>query len=385
MSPLYSKNKGKILKVAFVARNNFGNIGTAGTYAVIEKLSSVAKLLVFIPEINNQNEKTVFTGNEGIQFVRTGKGSIKKRLQIIHRKLFSFRPDVIHLINHHQCLLYPLALRRLFPHVSWVLDVKSHLVVDDEKMIKKIRLWSFFLPYYVDAIISPAKENPGTWIPLLKKRVKEIPLGVELSNFKKASPWEGRKKCIRFLYVGSLHPLRKIDKLMRMFQSLADKANREIYLDIFGYGPAEPALKKIAREGRKGIINLNGLLMQKELNRKMSDYDAGIAYVPNELYDHAPSLKSIEFAAAGLPVFASNTAGHRKYIDEGLTFNTFENSSESFCSTILPSIREGVDYNEIEQNDQNIKRFDFQYIVDNDLMELYRNTLISNVHNRYNL
>ena len=56
---------------------------------------------------------------------------------------------------------------------------------------------------------------------------------------------------------------------------------------------------------------------QNQLFKEMSRYDAGVAYVqdegPGKIFNKSPSLKSLEYSAAGIPILASETIGHKEY------------------------------------------------------------------------
>jgi glycosyltransferase involved in cell wall biosynthesis len=200
----------------------------------------------------------------------------------------------------------------------------------------------------------------------------ETPPGVDLNLFSPSIPDTRKKNCRNFVFIGSLSPIRNIEFLIENFSDLANTTDEHIHLDIIGGGPAEKQLgQKIESIGCEKYVHLAGIKNQKELFSSLSSYDAGIAYVPNGPHETAPSLKSIEFAASGIPIFASDTPGHQAYSKRGFDFIFFKNKPASFKKVLAMAIRDGVAVDSIYKNLQAVTDYGWAQIINNKLLPLY--------------
>ena len=127
--------------------------------------------------------------------------------------------------------------------------------------------------------------------------------------------------------------------------------------------------------GTKVILYRRGSLNHKF--KKLSEYDVGIAYIPYEkesvLFTKAPSLKSLEYAAAGIPIIASATAGHIEYMKRyGFQFELFENTKTTFLSVMEKITRNGIPDDMVSNNLDKVKAFGWKSSAENKLIPLYR-------------
>ncbi|MBM9602687.1 glycosyltransferase family 4 protein [Desulfopila inferna] len=363
-----SNNK---LKILFFIPTCFGVRGTIGTYRLIEVLSSEHDILVIAPDRPNE-EKYVVHRNNDLMVIKIKDRSKSDSLNKIHQILRSFVPDIIYLFNSPSSPAYLFSLHHLFPGIKWIADFRTPLLQQGSRR-RRIRNGHFLLQFYVDGIITLSRHSVKTWIPLLLKKTTPIPIGIDTSKF---TPKIYQSKCLyctRFVFIGSFHNLRKLDFLISYFSHAVQKnKERFLTLDLYGAGPAENKLRQlISKLHMEKNIFFKGLLNQEDLFQKLGDYDAGIAYVPYEKYDRSPSLKSIEYAAAGLHVLASDTSAHIQQMkDHGLHFQLFSNELNSFVDNVTECAINGVSTEVSTSNIKSVHNCDYQSIVKNHISPL---------------
>lgn len=301
----------------------------------------------------------------------------RQRIFKAYRSLNKFKPDIVHLFQSVRCHTDARHLRYLTPNAKWILDFRSPLFATKGSSEQFKRLKNFFLSqFHVDWIMTHSKLTLASNLPIRIKKSTEIPPGVDLKIFKPRVHKESMP--VKFVFIGSLAKIRKVDLLINMFQKAMNSLKVSIKLDIYGKGNAlEDITMLIKNKSLQNSICLKGVLPQKELFVKLGEYDVGIAYVPNEgegrLFSKAPSLKSLEYAAAGLHVIASATQGHKDYMNRfGFEFELFKNSCEDFQAIIKKILTTGFSSKMIEKNQQALENFDWYKIVEKKLIPLYR-------------
>lgn len=358
------------MKVAYITRTVFGAIGTGASYMFPSMAAKHHDVIVISPSDPNSGE-TVIYHDDNVNVLNNYNPKPAKQLLKTYRYLKRFSPDIIHLFNHPNCHEYIFKMHHLMRDAKWVLDIRTPLLAKGKKR-KRVRKLNFLLPYYVNAIITHSMGSIKTQTPICPRKAIEIPPGVNQSLFKQKTYMEEIVKCRKFVYIGNLSPLRSLEFLLDNFITSAIKTTVPVSLDIYGTGLAEDSLRcLVEKQGGNDIISFKGAVSQHYLSQKLHEYDAGIAYVPNGSFETAPSLKSLEFMAAGLPIIASDTVGHRNYSKQGFDFNFFKNLPGSFLSTILRSVEEGINTVTIQDNLKLIGKFNWERIVKDKLLPLY--------------
>lgn len=117
----------------------------------------------------------------------------------------------------------------------------------------------------------------------------------------------------------------------------------------------------------------HGAIDQQRLLEKLPDYDVGVAYVPDDLFAKAPSLKSLEYAAAGIRILASDTVGHRDYAKRfGFQFAFFRNDIRSIVAMLDRIYCEFESLSDPVVNLRCVERFDWSSIVRDQLLPAYK-------------
>ena len=364
------------MKIAFITRTVFGALGTTASYMLPTCVNEKHSVLVLSPNDPNSGEAIVYE-NPGLDVIDIYHPNSVKQIANAADALLEFQPDIIHLFYHKTCHRYPIRLRHLFPHTRWVLDFRSPLMIFQKGSLSrsKLRWKAFFLQLYVDQITATSKSILKTHLLFRFKPFAILPFGINFDSFpipemKSIQP-SGAK---RFVYAGSIAKARRIKVLVRGFKAFLHKTESECTLDIYGTGNGIQALRRMIRsDGLEKVIRLKGMIPQPALFKKLCTYDVGIAYVPNHQLDVAPSLKALEFAAAGLPVIASDTYGHRSCNrDFGMKLMFFQNEGQGLPDCLQQLHRQGVSADIVATNREAVARFDWKSIVEKDLLPAYQ-------------
>lgn len=358
------------LKIAFITGSPFGTIGTSASYNFVSEISKHHQVMVLSPQTQLNEQPLVFQ-NSTLRLEDIYDTSHERQVFKAWHFLNDFKPDIVHLFNHRQAYRFPFFLRHLLPNAKWVLDIRSPLLGKKRRRLK-IKRQNMPLTFFIDAICTHSHASVRTHLPFSIHKIVETPPGVDLKLFHPSIPATHKVTCRNFVFVGSLSPIRNLEFLIENFAALAKKSDEHIHLDIIGGGPAEKKLCTMVESiGCGKIIRLVGVKNQNELLNELSSYDAGIAYVPNGPHETAPSLKSIEFAASGIPIFASDTLGHRAYAKRGFEFIFFKNKPASFKQVLSMAVQESVAVDSIHKNLQTVADYDWAAIVQKKLLPLY--------------
>jgi hypothetical protein len=293
-----------------------------------------------------------------------------------------FRPDFVAIggWGGFSYLLEPL--KTLLPKVKIALEIKSPMLSSGEVLLKQQKRFAEALPY-LDAIISPAKGMCDSWFPDENYRHLEHRSIINYSQIKAPKFAQTKVKPSKFVFTGSLASIREIDKLLDCFAQLNKSVSRRLSLDIFGDGAEKDALQHHADAlGIADIVSFHGAVDQSELFERFSEFDSGIAWVPNQLFDSAPSLKLIEFCAAGLVPIASSNKGHRHLEKYGIEINYFDNSPENFEEVATHAIEEGIPVETLRNNRSLAKSFDYKNVVSKEIFPFYQG--VQNLENKKN-
>lgn len=202
-----------------------------------------------------------------------------------------------------------------------------------------------------------------------------LPLGVNLANFYPFESEINRKDIglersdIIFLTHGKLDSNRKQVNLIKAFER-AVGINKNLKLIMIGDGDDLLNLKSYVSDNylSKNILFL-GLKKYEEIPSFINIADFGIAYIPiNDHFQNQPPLKTAEYIGCGKPVVATGTNGNSLFvnINNGLLSS---DDIDSFGNSILKMA--ASDYNsDVVKN--SIKDFDYQNIVTNTLVTIYK-------------
>jgi len=357
------------MRIAFVTRGPFGVIGGAASYMLPTVASLRNDVLVCAPHSPASKEKVVFKNSE-IDIVNIFSASNSRLVLNLYSELRRFKPDIVHVFQSPKCLLYFSELRSLFPKTKWILDIRTQIITDDSVQRRRMLGKFFFSQFYVDHIFSQSIHTISSSLPVRLKKFSELPIGLSINDF--VARENPPQSVSRFIFVGLLAKQREIDILIKAFGEFSAKTDKAVSLDLIGDGNDAAELKRLCQDQGFDNIKFLGVMEQRKIAETLHRYDAGIAYVPYEKYMWAPSLKSLEYAASGLPILASDTEGHKDYSERfGFTFNYFSNDHRGIVSGIESIVEKTGFKKERSDNLSAVRRFDWEHIFNSDVLPVY--------------
>lgn len=368
----------KKLKILYITRGAFGLIGGAAAYKIPEYMSKNHDVLVLETKkkgCSAEVDQVVFQSKNS-RLINIYGEKEHKRTQKLKRVLKKFNPDIVHVFQSPRCLRDIYCIRMLSSKFALILDFRTPLYAKRFSWLHANKIFKFFLSqFFIDWIITHSKQTLSSNLPACFKKTTEISPGVDLKQFSNSSRHKPYPK--RFVFIGTLAKSRKIKLLIDYFIHMIQKGRPQIALDIYGQGDAVDEIDAlITKTSMQESISLKGLVSQRELFNRLNGYDAGIAYVPDSddwgNFSKAPSLKSLEYSAAGLPIVASSTMGHSDYIKRyGFEFVLFDNTKDSFTQTMEKVCDKGFSPTMVQNNLNVIKEFDWNSIISSKLLPLY--------------
>ena len=359
------------MRIVYILRSKYGVSGGATSFYYPLIISKKNKVLVL--ESNKKSNEPVFMKSNKVVIHDIHAITMHEQIYNVYKELKIFKPDIIHIFQNPLSLHYVYYLKTCFPNSKWIIDYRSpHIGNKDSLKITR----NFFLQFYVDQIMTHSMSSLKTNLPLRFKRALEFPPGVDLKLFLN-NTYTPVKSIRKFIFIGSIHKARKLDFLVSVFGDVAKLNQHEITLDIFGEGNDFENLKGLIKDNNLSkYITLKGQLSQDKLFKIIPEYDAGIAYVPYEFFNTAPSLKSLEYAASKINIIASDTLGHKEYNKTyGFNFKLFENTAESFKTILDDVVQHGFSNGHVVKNFKAVERFDWKYIVEKKLQNVYKKIL----------
>lgn len=364
------------LRVLIVHRTPFGAPGTALIQAFAEGLAKRGFPVTFASRLAAERDSV--PPPPGLNLVALDSGSILKAALQIRRLVAQTQPDIVDVYFRRFSFLFPLLGRMgTRARARWVLDIPSPLLTTGWRRILG-RIGGLLEPIGYDAIFTLTRMNAEAVLPRLRLPLYEFPLGVYLARIP-VRPMRPEKtiRPRRFVYVGPLQPVRRLDALLAGIAHAHKEIGNAFTVDFMGDGAARPALEAYAkREGLDGVVTFLGMLPHEEVLARLQDYEAGIAYLPVFPFGASPMLKTLEYMAAGLFALASDTEGAREVVDPGRTGVLFDNSPQGIGGAIVSAVKVGLPAAMLAAGRAKAEEYDFERIIDARLLPAYRAVLM---------
>lgn len=347
------------MKIAFISAWPYGLRGTPGTYRFVERMTAYAGVLILSPI---ETENVVFSSKR-VPILPAGNLFKTEGIQDLIPALTCYDPDIIYIFNFANWHEVLKILKSELPDKKYVLDIKTPLLIEGPRR-KQTQKGGLKVQDHLDAIVTLSAKSVDTWLPSHNHNPVEYPLGIDLSMFPAPDSGTALPGRGKFVYISTLHPKRKTKELIHGFADFIRSSACSATLDIYGGGPDLENLKQEVRTlGMGDAVRLMGLTRQEELLAKLPAYDAGIAWVPYEYYDASPSLKSLEYMAAGLRVLASDTAAHKQLADEGFCLDFFSNDGDSLKQALTAACESDYTGESVANNIRALHRYDYDSII----------------------
>ena len=315
-------------RILVFSTREYGSLGTAGTYNMVEQIRDD----FFLRVVAKQPESGAVFRDRSIPFFPwLGPGG--KAIKILKPMIQAFKPDVSYVFASPVWHEAVMALKEVVPNTSVVVDFQSPLLLPNSSRRQEIQQAGDQALRFVDRTLSLSQQIAQSWFSKISVNPYVYPLGVDIENIKiktNTSPSAGPRQ---WVLSSVLHRAREIDELLRGFSHFLEANPRAAVLSVFGDGPDRSDLEAMTLElGIGDSVRFFGQIAQKELFERLASFDAGIAWVPYNLYDAAPSLKSLEYSAAGLPFLATATSAHLEMLDKGFSFEHCESNAKSVAA-----------------------------------------------------
>lgn len=381
------------MRILFISPRPFGLMGTPGTYLLTASYGEFADICIVSNKKKKKNSPIVYRPKNHINHHEIDFGGIKFYHEI-ECIVEEFIPHLIILGNYTRWFNIVSHLKQKFADLIYVLDIKSPLIVEeDEILYQQIQDQGIKTSHLLNLVMTRCVEDVETWIPGCREQILTYPLGIKIEDYAAKDIQDNRIQCRRFVYVGSIHPRRKIDQMIAYISKLPSTIKNSLVFDFYGSGPAIKDLVRLSKElGLEKIITFKGCLDTQSLARVLTDYDAGVAWVPYEVYNAAPSLKLLEYLAAGLIPLAMDTKAHKVYGETGFNIQFFQDSAESFAKAVQALYNPGFLQHHRKENLEKIKAYDWHIIASKIILPVFSELIdtkpetdgysIGNLHDR---
>jgi phosphatidyl-myo-inositol alpha-mannosyltransferase len=228
----------------------------------------------------------------------------------IRSAMRSFDPDVIH------------AHEPLTPSTSMlaVLAASAPVVATFHASLDRSRLMEFTGPALrqVSGRIGVAVAVSDAAASFLRRVVRVpveiVPNGVDVRAFAHPGrPVQGLPAGPKILWVNRLDPQKGFEIMLRAFERLASEVG-EAHLLVAGDGRDRALLRSLPRQLRSRILRL-GTVPHEELPRYHATADVFVAPATGQ---ESFGIVLVEAMAAGVPVVASDIAGYREVVRDGV-------------------------------------------------------------------
>ena len=237
----------------------------------------------------------------------------------------SLKPDVVQLNRAHLdwYWILPLIVRRakfvidcrqvavsappngFFRRIRYELRKRSHIF-----LIKHVFCSASYLH-----VRGAQKELGIAW----EKHAIVVPLGVDDNFFAHDSRVLPYSEPFRFLYLGGINRIRKLEILIKAADLLRDQVGERFTLTFVGPDKTHGYYQGVVDEMRlTSVVSFINAVPYDEVPQLMCSYHVALAYVPDEPQDweYQPTLKVLEYLAIGKPIIGSAKAPNRDVIFE---------------------------------------------------------------------
>ncbi len=361
---------GKVDILYICLNASFGEAGTPGTYGLIAETASKTTVGVICPP---PSENIVYENPQVKKVLIPDVHRLnKKSLTRIRGQVEKAAPKTIHMLGQRSADL-ARHLRIWGFSGSLILDIRSPLVAEDADTLKRLRGGLLLAQYYCDKIFAHCQGTVDREFPVQLIPFQIVPPGILKELIQPKTILSNMLE--KFVFIGNISKSRCIEKLIVQFSDAIKGGAENISLDIYGDGNDFKKVKKtILSCNAQHNIRLLGRRSQAELGALLKNYDAGIAYVPDcDHFGVAPSLKSLEYAAAGLKVFVSDTRGHREFsATYGIQFEYFGENGHDLANAIFDANNRRLNSKQIADQVASANNLNYSSIVNNIVLPEYR-------------
>jgi len=371
----------------FITRRPLGLIATPGTYLSVEAYSEYVETRIVSHSVVSSSDIIVYHPSSALD-IREYDFRSRKILKYIQAEVKEFAPDVVCIGCFAPEKKLSLkkgwsdvarSVKAVSPSSKIILEVKSPLLMSGLKL-KRVQEEMASGQSSLDAIIAPAIGMVETWLPIIEVPFLQHRSILDFNKIKRRAVQSEIQPCRKIIFSGSLEKRRKIGELLKLIANLQANHREALVFDFYGDGAAKSDLIELAKElGLQDVVSFKGALLQRELFNIYCLYDAGLAWVPKEKYDSAPSLKLYEYCAAGLIPIATNTKGHNLLKEFGFEFEVFDENKDSFLSVLVRISKDGFPSTSLNNNLEIAQKSDYRVVIRDEILPFYE-TVVNAKH-----
>lgn len=346
-------------------------MGSNASYMFPSLIAKKFDVTVIAPKPRQSELESIVFSDPNVNVAEISNGRVAHRAQEAALLIEKIDPDIVHVLGHPSCFLYPMLSKRIQRRDrKWLLDIRTHIFGLTRLRHTVEKLLNFYLQKYYDHMCYTAKTSMHTVLYGAKEPYSWVPIGINLAAFK--PPKAPRPRILRkFVFVGSIARARKLSVLISNFGEFAKQSTVPVILNVYGSGNDLDALKSLTEErGYEKFIKFHGLVSASEVSGILAKHDAGFVFLPKDKFNNAPALKRIEYAAAGVDIIESDTIYH-KFNPENFNTVLIPDDEQGFIDQINKYTSKPIDMESRFHNFEMAKRFDWNYIIENDLMPIY--------------
>lgn len=346
-------------RILFFSAWEFGQSGTPGTYKFIEELGRHYRIRVIA---RPPGAKAVYR-DRTLPLLPMGGPPTAERITRMAPVIRQFAPDVLYVFQSPVWPEVLTALKQVAPKARVILDVKSPFLQGDPAKRNQVQKRGDKAAGSLDRIVTLATESAQSWFSHLPVVPQVYPLAVDLEGIAvraaEAQPGSPR----HWVFASSLHPKRQVGVLLQGFSRFLQRNPGAAVLHVFGEGLDRPDLESQAHElGLGEYVCFRGLVPQAELHGSLATFDAGIGWIPRAFYDDSPSLKVLEYAAAGLPVLATATRAQKQMKERGFRFEYCDDDAEGVAGG-MERLLEGHAFRGVAGNLEAVRHHAYSHVV----------------------
>jgi len=356
------------MKILFVQKSKLGRYEMAAGYYFPVELARLGHDVMVVAQAGGDASAYL---NAGVKVAEIEAGA--SWLGGLRRFALSFRPEIVHVFIHAGCGLYPLVMRFGRSAPKFVLDIRSPLLRTGLlRKIVQIKNRLEIVGY--DSVFTHSIESGYTVIGKSGKTILAPP-GIDFSILPKLMGAKSEHDgAVKLVYVGSIDIKRQLDQMIRAVE-LA-RQHVPLTLDLYGDGNAVAGLQELVNSaGMQEYVHFKGKIDRRSLFEIIVSYHAGLSYIPRELYNAAPALKTLEYLACGIPVVATNTDGNRMFVQDGKNGMLTEWTPEAFADGIIRLAGSDVRSASPGELRSGVAEYDWGNIVEKRLMPAYSELL----------
>ncbi|MHB8536361.1 MAG: glycosyltransferase family protein [Sulfuricaulis sp.] len=144
-----------------------------------------------------------------------------------------------------------------------------------------------------------------------------LPMGVDFSRIDISPLPDVSDRGIRFIYVGAVDRLRRIDLVVSAFS----RVKGDFVFDLYTPSRNELVEEIRTRTTTDARIRVHPARPRDELFRSMREYDVGVGLIPETpLYEVSSPTKTLEYYAAGIPAIINRLPEYTSLFNEHSAF-----------------------------------------------------------------